>query len=168
MNERGGVGGSDECAGTEGSTEDSDPGGMEGSTEDSDPGGEDRPAGGEHRDRSERRDRVERTVRSYYEAIDADEYDRLAELLDPAFVHDRPDRTIDGRDRFVAFMRDERPMTDTEHVVDRMYTNRSGSVVRGRLLDADGEELFAYADVFTLDVEGGTVERLETYVAEPD
>ncbi|WP_418280832.1 nuclear transport factor 2 family protein [Halorubrum sp. DTA98] len=109
--------------------------------------------------------RAERTVRAYYEAIDADEYDRLIDLLDPAFVHDRPDLTLDGRDRFVAFMRDERPMTDTDHVVDRVYTNGTGVAVRGRLLDADGAELFGYVDVFALGGDGRAITRLETYVS---
>ena len=118
--------------------------------------------------RSEIHDHADRTVRAYYEAIDAGEYDRLAELLDPEFVHDRPDRTLDGRDRFVAFMREERPMTDTEHVVKRTYANRSGRAVRGRLLDAAGDELFGYVDVFTLDAGGRTVTRLETYVSDSD
>lgn len=66
---------------------------------------------------------AERLVRAYYEAIDADEYDRLAALLDSRFVHYRPDRTIDGRDRFVTFMREERPDKNTTHVVERVYTD---------------------------------------------
>ncbi|SMO63969.1 nuclear transport factor 2 family protein [Halorubrum cibi] len=115
-----------------------------------------------------------RPVRRYYEAIDAGEYDRLAALLDPSFVHRRPDRTLEGRDRFVAFMRDERPMTDTEHVVDAVYESDpdgddppnpagpTGVAVQGRLLDADGDELFAFVDVF--DVEDGRLTALRTYV----
>ena len=118
--------------------------------------------------------RAARTARSYYEAIDAGEYDRLAALLDPAFVHHRPDRTLEGRDRFVAFLRDERPLTDTEHVVDATYESdpggdddgsepagSAGVAVRGRLLDADGDELFAFVDVF--DVADGRLAGLETY-----
>jgi len=58
-------------------------------------------------------------ARAYYDALDAGEYDRLASLLAPEFVQRRPDRTFEGRDRFVAFMRDERPNTDTTHAVDR-------------------------------------------------
>ncbi|MFC5278957.1 nuclear transport factor 2 family protein [Halorubrum rubrum] len=115
-----------------------------------------------------------RPVRGYYEAIDAGDYDRLAAFLDPEFVHDRPDRTLAGRDRFVAFMRDERPMTDTEHVVDAIYESdlssgdgsepagSTGVAVQGRLLDADGDELFAFVDVF--DVEDGRLTALRTYV----
>ena len=55
---------------------------------------------------------------AYYEAIDAGDYDRLRALLAPGFVQRRPDRTFDGRESFVRFMREERPRTDTDHVVD--------------------------------------------------
>ncbi|WP_050032439.1 nuclear transport factor 2 family protein [Halorubrum halophilum] len=107
-----------------------------------------------------------RLVRAYYDALDAGEYDRLAALLDPEFVQRRPDRTFEGRDRFVAFMRDERPMTDTSHAVDAVYPEGPGVAVRGRLLDADGDELFAFVDVFS--VEGGRLAALETYAAADD
>ncbi|ELZ46216.1 hypothetical protein C464_11463 [Halorubrum coriense DSM 10284] len=103
-------------------------------------------------------------ARAYYDAIDAGEYDRLASLLHPAFVQRRSDRTFEGRDRFVAFMRDERPNTDTTHAVDRVYPSGPGVAVRGRLLDADGAELFAFVDVF--DVENGRLTALETYGSE--
>ena len=102
-----------------------------------------------------------RLVRAYYDALDAGEYDRLADLLVPEFVQRRPDRTFEGRDRFVAFMRDERPMTDTTHAVDAVYPSGPGVAVRGRLLDADGDELFAFVDVF--DVADGRLAALETY-----
>ncbi|MES3160944.1 MAG: nuclear transport factor 2 family protein [Halorubrum sp.] len=134
-------------------------------------------------------------AKEYYRRIDDDEYDTLADLLTPSFVHHRPDRTLRGRDRFVAFTRDERPLTDTTHVVENVYdlgpagsdgagtdsantaeqtrtagtTNvedavTSGDVaVQGRLLDADGAELFAFVDVFSL--VDGRVGRLETYVS---
>ena len=102
---------------------------------------------------------------AYYDALDAGEYDRLRALLSPDFVQRRPDRTFEGRDRFVAFMRDERPNTDTTHAVERVCPAGPGVAVRGRLLDADGEELFAFVDVFT--VEDGRLTALETYAAEP-
>lgn len=102
-------------------------------------------------------------ARAYYDAIDAGDYERLRGLLDPDFVQRRSDRTFEGRDRFVAFMRDERPMTDTIHAVDAVYPNGPGVAVRGRLLDADGDELFAFVDAF--DVADGRLAGLETYAA---
>ena len=105
-------------------------------------------------------------ARAYYEAVDAGEYDRLRSLLAPDFVQRRPDRTFEGRDRFVAFMRDERPNTDTTHAVERVYPAGPGVAVRGRLLDADGDELFAFVDVFDVDADSGRLTVLETYAAE--
>ena len=106
-------------------------------------------------------------ARAYYEAVDAGEYDRLRSLLSPDFVQRRSDRTFEGRDRFVEFMRDERPNTDTTHVVERVYPAGPGVAVRGRLLDAGGEELFAFVDAFSVDADDGTLAALETYAAEP-
>ncbi len=113
-------------------------------------------------------------VRAYYRALDGDGYDLLGALLAPEFVHERPDRTLEGRERFVQFMREERPSTDTTHPVDGVY-RRTGSneplgespsdttevAVRGRLLAADGRELTGFVDVFTF--EGGQMVRLRTY-----
>ena len=105
----------------------------------------------------------ERLARAYYDALDAGEYDRLAGLLAPEFVQRRPDRTFEGRERFVAFMRDERPMTDTTHIVERVYPAGPGVAVRGRLLDADGDALFAFVDAFH--IADGRITALETYAA---
>jgi ketosteroid isomerase-like protein len=110
-----------------------------------------------------RTDDPARLARAYYDALDAGEYDRLADLLAPEFVQKRPDRTFKGRDRFVAFMRDERPMTDTAHAVDAVYPEGPGVAVRGRLLDDEGDEVFAFVDVFS--VEDGRLTSLETYAA---
>jgi len=107
-----------------------------------------------------------RLVRAYYDALDTGDYDRLATLLAPEFVQQRPDRTFEGRGRFVAFMRDERPMTDTSHAVDAVYPDGPGVAVHGRLLDADGDEVFAFVDVFS--VADGRLTALETYAASDD
>ena len=100
------------------------------------------------------------TARAYYRAIDGGAYDRLGALLAPAFVHERPDRTLEGRDRFVEFMRDERPMTDTTHAVDAVYRDGREVAVRGRLL-RDDDPLFGFVDVFSF--EDDAVARIRTY-----
>lgn len=100
-------------------------------------------------------------ARAYYGAVDNDDYDLLASLLDGAFVHDRPDRTIEGRERFVQFMRSERPQTGTTHPVDDVYRHDTGVAVRGRLLDADGDTIVGFVDVFEF-CDGG-IRRIETY-----
>ncbi|MBX0286926.1 nuclear transport factor 2 family protein [Haloarcula salinisoli] len=100
-------------------------------------------------------------ARAYYRAIDDGDYDLLGALLTEAFVHDRPDRTIEGRERFVQFMREERPQTDTTHPVDTVFTDDSSVAVRGRLLDADGEPIVGFVDVFTF--AAGRIDRIQTY-----
>jgi ketosteroid isomerase-like protein len=121
-------------------------------------------------------------AREYYRAIDEADYDALADLLAPGFVHERPDRTLDGRERFVRFMREERPATDTTHELDAVYLSAgavdaandadaddatgtdgdaTGVAARGRLLRADGSEWFRFVDAFA--VEGGRIAGLTTY-----
>jgi len=120
-------------------------------------------------------------ARAYYRALDDHDYDALAALLAPEFVHDRPDLTLEGRERFVAFMREERPQTDTTHRIDAVYrtAERDGDgaaertddeptggettdvAARGRLLTADGERITGFVDAFTV-VDGDLV-RVDTF-----
>jgi len=128
-------------------------------------------------------------AREYYRALDEGDYEALADVLAPGFVQERPDLTLDGRDRFVQFMREERPQTDTRHAVDAVYvtveTDASGGAergpgsdprksrdgasppprgevaVRGRLLTAEGEPMGQFVDVFAGGDDG--FERLDTY-----
>ncbi len=104
-------------------------------------------------------------VRAYYRALDGDDYELLAEVLAPDFTQVRPDTTLEGRDRFVRFMREERPMTDTTHPIDAVYRQHDGEevVVRGRLLDSDGDRVVDFVDVFEFDEEG--IAELRTYTA---
>jgi ketosteroid isomerase-like protein len=104
------------------------------------------------------------SVKRYYEAIDASDGDALRAVLDPGFRHDRPDRTLDGRERFVEFMLHERPQTDTTHTVDTLFVPEDGDAsvaAHGRLFDSDGEEMFAFIDLFTL--ENGSIVGLQTF-----
>ncbi|MFB6218317.1 MAG: nuclear transport factor 2 family protein [Halobacteriaceae archaeon] len=100
-------------------------------------------------------------ARRYYETIDAGDYEALAGLLAPGFTHHRPDRTIEGREAFVAFMREERPETDTSHDIEAVYTRDGGAAVEGRLLRADGSEWFGFVDAFS--VTDGTLTACRTY-----
>jgi len=117
-------------------------------------------------------------ARAYYRALDAGDYDLLAALLAEGFVHDRPGRTTEGRERFVRFMREERPQTDTTHPVDAVFEADGSEVsdarrapsgqrpdgavaVRGRLLDADGDRIVRFVDVF--EFTAGRIGRVETY-----
>lgn len=100
---------------------------------------------------------------AYYEAIDAGDYDRLRALLAPDFVQHRPDRTLDGPESFVRFMREERPRTDTEHVVEAVGVDDDAAAVfvEGRLRTADGTDLFGFVDVHRVGDAG--IESLRTY-----
>lgn len=108
-------------------------------------------------------------VLEYYDAIDAGDYDRLRSLLASEFVQHRPDRTLDGPDRFVRFMEEERPRTDTEHVLTAVgvgdATDGDTPVVfaEGRLRTADGTDLFGFVDVHRVGDAG--IESLTTYTA---
>lgn len=127
-------------------------------------------------------------ARAYYEAIDATEFERFADLLGSGVVHERPDRTIEGRETLVGFMRDDRPNKDTAHEIEAVYvedrdtgetgaretgmeetgTRETGTgetsaevAVRGRLCDADGDPMFGFVDAF--EVEEGEISRIRTY-----
>lgn len=101
-------------------------------------------------------------AREYYDAIDAGDYDRLRGLLAAGFVHERPDRTIGGREAFVRFVREQRPDGDTTHEVEDVYSGPDDRVaVRGRLLRSDGREWFRFVDAFSVD--GGVIDRIRTY-----
>lgn len=132
---------------------------MDGSTG----GDESEGADGDRLDRGETASGPEALARDYYRALDTHEYGHLADLLAPGFVHERPDLTLEGRERFVRFMREERPQTDTRHPVDAVYVGTEGTevAVRGRLLDAGGEPITGFVDVF--EVENGALARLRTY-----
>ncbi|MFC7227054.1 nuclear transport factor 2 family protein [Salinirubellus salinus] len=100
-------------------------------------------------------------ARDYYRHVDAGAYDALAALLGDSFVHVRPDRTIEGADEFVRFMRDDRPLTDTEHEVETVYEADGRVAVEGRLVRATGARMFDFVDTF--DVTDGRITRIRTY-----
>lgn len=103
----------------------------------------------------------EQLARTYYRAIDEGDYEALTSVLTPDFVHKRPDQTIEGRTRFVEFMRSGRPTTDTTHPIDGVYTGPDGVAVQGRLRHADGRQIVAFVDVFA--VSDGRLRGLTTY-----
>lgn len=104
-------------------------------------------------------------ARAYYRALDTDDYELLGNLVTAGFVHHRPDMTLEGRKRFVEFMREERPQTDTTHPVDAMYRQTAGDelVVRGRLLASDDTMIVRFTDVFSF--EGKKIAGIRTFTA---
>ncbi|MCU4718870.1 nuclear transport factor 2 family protein [Halapricum hydrolyticum] len=103
------------------------------------------------------------TARTYYRSLDRHDYETLRSVLTPSFVQRRPDMTLEGRDRFVTFMREERPQTETTHPIDAIYESDAGLAVEGRLLAADGEQITAFVDVLTFD--RGRIGGIRTYTA---
>ena len=81
--------------------------------------------------------RVDATTlaREYYQALDTHDYESLGVALAAEFVHQRPDMTLEGRQRFVQFMRSERPNMETSHVIDGVYERTTDGV---REATADG------------------------------
>lgn len=103
----------------------------------------------------------EATARRYYRSLDEHDYDRLAAVLTESFVHERPDRTLEGRERFVQFMREERPQTDTSHPLDAVYVDGDRLAIEGRLLASDGSQIAGFVDVFAF--ADGRIDAVRTY-----
>jgi ketosteroid isomerase-like protein len=102
-------------------------------------------------------------VRAYYRRLDNGEYAELEALLHPDFVQQRPDRTFEDRAAFIQFMRSERPLTETTHELTAVCASEGGRAASGHLLDADGNKLFSFIDVFEFGPDG-RLTRLTTYV----
>ena len=102
-------------------------------------------------------------VRAYYRRLDNGEYAELEALLHPEFVQQRPDRTFKDRASFLEFMRSERPLTETTHKLTTVCASEGGRAASGHLLDANGNELFSFIDVFEFGPDG-RLTRLTTYV----
>ena len=100
-------------------------------------------------------------ARAYYRYIDQGAYDELGALLAAEFRQVRPDRTLEGREAFVRFMREERPLTDTSHHLDAVYVEDGRVAVEGRLVRTDGGELFGFVDTFRF--EGDRIACVRTY-----
>ncbi len=103
---------------------------------------------------------TESQARAYYRAIDDGDYEALRDVLAEGFTQERGDRTIEGREAFVRFMREERPETDTTHAVDAVLGDGDLVAVEGRLLRADGSRWFGFVDVF--EVADGELAALRT------
>lgn len=102
-------------------------------------------------------------VRAYYEALDSHGYDRLESLLAPEFVHDRPDMSLDSREEFVTFMRDDRPEMETTHRIESVFQTGQGSpfAVQGELLDKGGNTITGFVDIVS--VSDGKIVGIKTY-----
>lgn len=111
---------------------------------------------------------MEETVHKYYDTIDEKRFDEIGDVLDSEVVHYRPGGTLEGREEFVEFMREERPTKETTHKVDGFYgtgpkvADGREVVAVGRVVsDENDETLFDFLDLFVF--EGDKINEIRTY-----
>jgi ketosteroid isomerase-like protein len=107
----------------------------------------------------------EETLKSYYEYVDAEAYERLFDLFADDIVYERPGQArLDGMDEFREFYLHERPIGKSNHEVEEIYRDGETVVVRRRLestLDGDAVS-FGFADFHEFD-DSGTIRWRWTY-----
>lgn len=106
----------------------------------------------------------EAAVRSYYDRIDADDYEGIFDLFADDVTYHRPGRdTIRGIEALRRFYREERPLSGGEHEVEAVLVDGDSVAVRGRFVgeQADDAVDFGFADLHRF--EGGTIVERHTY-----
>ena len=104
----------------------------------------------------------EKTLRSYYDYVDAEDYEQLFDLFAQDIVYERPGQTrLDGIEEFRQFYLEERPIGESDHEVVEMYRDGETVVARGRFEGTlDGETVsFSFADFHEFDDEGEITRR---------
>lgn len=104
----------------------------------------------------------ETAIRSYYDRIDADDYEAVFALFAEDVTYHRPGQpAIQGIDALRHFYLEERPLSEGEHDVAEILVDGDTVAVRGRFAGAlDGERVeFGFADFHTFDADGLIVER---------
>lgn len=107
----------------------------------------------------------EAVVRSYYDYVDAEQYDELFSLFADDIVYSRPGQNdIDGMDDFQRFYLEERALTDGEHEIVDVRVDGDTVAVRGRFSgNQSGETVsFGFADFHQFD-DDGLIESRWTY-----
>lgn len=106
------------------------------------------------------------TLESYYEFVDAEEYDALFDLFADDIVYHRPGaEPIRGKEAFERFYLEERPLEEGSHEIHEYIVDGDRVSVRGEFEGLlDGEPIqFGFAD-FHAFREDGKIERRWTYV----
>ncbi|CDK40448.1 uncharacterized protein BN903_58 [Halorubrum sp. AJ67] len=102
-------------------------------------------------------------MHSYYERVDADDYDGLLALFADDIVYDRPGQdSIEGIDALERFYREDRPLSDGEHEVLVVAVDGDTAAVRGTFGGRQGGErvAFGFADFHTVDADGLIAHRV--------
>lgn len=104
-------------------------------------------------------------VRSYYDRVDAADYEGLLALFADDVVYDRPGQdAIEGIDAMERFYREERPLSDGTHELHAVVVEGDTAAVQGRYTGRQGDRrvAFGFADFHTVDDEG-LIARRVTY-----
>jgi ketosteroid isomerase-like protein len=104
-------------------------------------------------------------VRSYYESIDAEEYESVFALFDDDILYERPGQVdIEGMGALRDFYLDGRPLTAGSHEIHSLVSEDDTVTVRGTFTGLqDGARVaFGFADFFVF-TDDGTIGRRYTY-----
>lgn len=104
-------------------------------------------------------------VRSYYESIDAEEYESVFALFDDDILYERPGQDdIEGMDALRDFYLDGRPLTEGTHEVHSLTSEGDTVSVRGTFsgLQDGARVTFGFADFFVF-TDAGTIGSRYTY-----
>ncbi|PSQ61929.1 MAG: ketosteroid isomerase [Halobacteriales archaeon SW_8_66_22] len=103
----------------------------------------------------------ESVVRSYYEYVDAEQYEDLVACFAEDIRYERPGQPgIEGREALRSFYLEGRPLDDGSHEIHDVVVNGNTVAVRGSFSGLqDGREVsFGFADFHELD-DGEIVRR---------
>ncbi|KAA9396194.1 nuclear transport factor 2 family protein [Haloarcula sp. CBA1130] len=107
----------------------------------------------------------EDAVRTYYTAIDAEEYDTVFALFDESIIYERPGQeSIRSIDALKDFYLNHRPLSDGSHKIHSLTSDGETVAVRGTFsgTQADTDVSFGFADFFVFG-EDGLIKRRCTY-----
>ncbi|MFH5802142.1 nuclear transport factor 2 family protein [Haladaptatus sp. CMAA 1911] len=105
---------------------------------------------------------LETAIRSYYDYVDAEEYEALFDLFASKIVYHRSGQpTIRGFQDFKEFYLTHRPLSEGSHTVDELHVDDRSVVVRGRFegILRDEHIKFGFADVHHFNEQGLISER---------
>ncbi|WP_434531474.1 nuclear transport factor 2 family protein (plasmid) [Haloarcula sp. NS06] len=107
----------------------------------------------------------EDAVRTYYTAIDAEEYDTVFGLFDENIVYERPGQeNIRNKDALKEFYINQRPLSNGAHEISSLINEGETVAVRGTFsgIQGDTKVSFGFADFFVFN-ETGLIKRRYTY-----
>ena len=101
-------------------------------------------------------------VRSYYEYVDAEDYESVFSLFAADVTYERPGQAdLSGMSEFRAFYLEDRPLDDGAHEVHDVVVDGDTVAVRGEFSGTQGDDevSFGFADFHRFDEDGKITER---------